>query len=121
MAAQATFEQLGAGRSWSLESGGAVLQKSCRVPSTRPEKVTGSEKVVLGSILFFFFFLKEAEIWAVVGHQSEGRFLMEIVLGSSFNFFLFSFFGPHLWHMDVPRLGVRLVQQLPAYLTATAK
>ena len=31
-------------------------------------------------------------------------------------FFFFS--GLHLWHMEVPRLGVEL--QLPAYITATA-
>ena len=38
--------------------------------------------------------------------------------------FLFSFFpfflGPHLWHMDVPRLGVKWELQLPVYTTATA-
>ena len=36
-------------------------------------------------------------------------------------FLLFFFFlGPHLWHMEVPRLGVKLELQLPAYTTATA-
>ena len=34
--------------------------------------------------------------------------------------FLFSFLGPHLQHMEVPRLGVELELQLPAYTTATA-
>ena len=34
--------------------------------------------------------------------------------------FVFSFLWPHLWHMEVPRLGVELEQQLPAYSTATA-
>ena len=34
----------------------------------------------------------------------------------------FSFFlGPHLRHMEVPRLGVKLELLLPAYTTATAK
>ena len=28
--------------------------------------------------------------------------------------------GPHLWHMEVPRLGVTSELQLPAYTTATA-
>ena len=34
-------------------------------------------------------------------------------------FFLF-FLGPHLWHMEVPGLGVPLELQLQAYTTATA-
>ena len=35
-------------------------------------------------------------------------------------FFFFSFLGPYLWHMDVPKLGVKLMLQLLAYPTATA-
>ena len=35
-------------------------------------------------------------------------------------FFFFSFLGLHLWHMDVPKLGVELELQLPAFTTATA-
>ena len=34
--------------------------------------------------------------------------------------FWFGFLGPHLRHMDVPRLGVELELQLPACTTATA-
>ena len=34
--------------------------------------------------------------------------------------FSFWFLGPHLWHMEVPRLGVELELQLLAYTTATA-
>ena len=40
------------------------------------------------------------------------------------NSFAYSFFvcvcflGPHPWHMEVPRLGVKLELQLPAYTTA---
>ena len=38
-----------------------------------------------------------------------------------FFFFFFSvFLGPHLWHMEVPRLGVKSEPRLPAYATATA-
>jgi len=33
---------------------------------------------------------------------------------------VFVFSGPHLWHMEVPRLGVKLELQLPAYFTGTA-
>ena len=35
-----------------------------------------------------------------------------------FNFFFF--LGPHLQHMEVPRLGAELELQLPAYTTAIA-
>ena len=35
-----------------------------------------------------------------------------------FNFFFF--LQLHLWHMEVPSLGVELELQLPAYTTATA-
>ena len=34
--------------------------------------------------------------------------------------FFFFFLGPHLRHMEVPRLEVQLELQLPAYTTATA-
>ena len=38
-----------------------------------------------------------------------------------FTFSFLSFFlGPHLWHMEVPRLGVQLELQLPVYTIATA-
>ena len=33
---------------------------------------------------------------------------------------LFCFLGPDLQHIDVPRPGVKLELQLPAYITATA-
>ena len=32
----------------------------------------------------------------------------------------FFFLGPHPWHMEVPRLGIKSELQLPAYTTATA-
>ena len=35
-------------------------------------------------------------------------------------FWFFCFLGPHLRHMKVPRRGVKLKLQLPAYTTATA-
>ena len=43
-----------------------------------------------------------------------------IIKGFFFFFFFFSFLGLHLQHMEVPRLGVNLELQLPAYITATA-
>ena len=33
--------------------------------------------------------------------------------------YLFCFLEPYLWHMEVPRLGVKSELQLPAYTTAT--
>ena len=33
--------------------------------------------------------------------------------------FIFDFLGPHPWHMEVPRLGVKLELQLLAYTRAT--
>ena len=36
------------------------------------------------------------------------------------HFFIFAFLGPHLRHMEVPRLRVELQLQLLAYTTATA-
>ena len=35
--------------------------------------------------------------------------------------FLFVLLGPHLWHLEVPRLGVQSELQPPAYATATAR
>ena len=35
--------------------------------------------------------------------------------------FVFSFLGPHPWLMEVPRLGVELELELPAYTKAMAK
>ena len=37
-----------------------------------------------------------------------------------FFFFFFCFLGPHLWHMEVPRLGFKSEWQLLACATATA-
>ena len=41
-------------------------------------------------------------------------------IGRYFFFFFFGFFGPHPWHMEIPRLGVASELQLPAHATATA-
>ena len=34
-------------------------------------------------------------------------------------FIYFVFLGPHSWHMEIPRLGVKSELQLPAYTAAT--
>ena len=36
------------------------------------------------------------------------------------SFFFFSFLEPHLWHMEVPSLEIKLELQLQAYTTVTA-
>ena len=47
--------------------------------------------------------------------------LMDKSLSLSLFLFLFFFFlGPHLQHMEVPRLGAKSELQLPAYTTTTA-
>ena len=43
-----------------------------------------------------------------------------VVLVTISSFYLFIFLGSHPWHMEVPRLGVKLELQLPATATATA-
>ena len=42
---------------------------------------------------------------------------LEVVI---YLFIYFCFVGPHLWHMVLPRLGVQLELQPPAYTTAAA-
>ena len=44
----------------------------------------------------------------------------DFVLNFFFFFGHFVFLGPHLWHMEVPRLGVESELQLLAYTAATA-
>jgi len=50
----------------------------------------------------------------VVAHIHQFCQLLYFIL------FYFGFLGPYLQHMEVPRLGVKLELQLPAYTTATA-
>ena len=49
--------------------------------------------------------------------------ILSFLCFSSFLFFSFIFFffflGPHLQHMEIPRLGVEIELQLPAYTTTT--
>ena len=48
---------------------------------------------------------------------------VSVVICKCFHYTVFvfvCFLGPHPWHMDVPRLGVKLELQLLAYTTATA-
>ena len=43
-----------------------------------------------------------------------------LLLSFFLSFFFFFFYCRTQWHMEVPRLGAELEQQLPAYATATA-
>ena len=62
--------------------------------------------------LFTFFWLEVYFVWYEYG--------VWLHLLSFFFFFLyFVFLGLHLWHMEVPRLGVQSKLQLQAYATAT--
>ena len=52
---------------------------------------------------------------------SQKPLALTTILTYSLLFILFFFFlGPHLQHIDVPRLGVESELQLPTYTTATA-
>ena len=42
-----------------------------------------------------------------------------ILFTTEFYLFFFFFLGPHPWHMEVARLGVKSELQLPVYATAT--
>ena len=53
----------------------------------------------------------------LLGHEETPFFLSS----SSFFCFCFCFLGPHSWHMEVLRVGVKLELQLLAYTTATVR
>ena len=55
-----------------------------------------------------------------LSHCGNSGFDFLSFLPSFFFFFFFCFLGSHLWHMEVPGLGVESELQLPAYTTATA-
>ena len=68
--------------------------------------------------------LSEARDWTynlIVPSQIRFHCTMVGTLNFIKFFFLISFFSqPHLRHMEVPKLGIELELQLPAYTTATA-
>ena len=62
--------------------------------------------------------------WFKVTLESQKKILSNHNISRSHqrfqHFFFFCLFRGHLWHMEVPRLGVESELQLPAYATATA-
>ena len=69
------------------------------------------------NIYFFYNDLREwvPLLWPFVRFRNVKYLLKKI-----FIYLFFCFLGPHLWHMEVPRLEVQLQLQLPAYATAIA-
>ena len=68
--------------------------------------------LIHGLILFLFFFF-----FQILPGIKALRLIQKVPF---LNFFFFFFLGPHLWHMEVPRLGVESELQSLAYTTATA-
>ena len=53
--------------------------------------------------------------------KTERKFgVFFVVVVAFFFFFFLVFLGPYLWPLEVPKLGVKMELQLPAYTTATA-
>ena len=70
------------------------------------------------SVLFFYKSCRRFIDWTQ--HNLISPLLMNVQLFHLFIYFNFTFLGPHSQHMEVPKLGVTLELQLPAYATATA-
>ena len=65
---------------------------------------------LLDFIYFCLFFLIEP----------TSSWIIDLLIAERWELLIFVFLGPHTQHMEVPRLGVKLELQLPAYTTATA-
>ena len=61
--------------------------------------------------------LCSADSWMCVQTQIHETFFSALF----YHLFIYCFWGPHLQHMEVPRLGVKSELQLPAYTSATAR
>ena len=66
--------------------------------------------------LSFVYFLSKSWYFSFLQFYPEGCIFICWLICFLFLFFLW----PHLWHMDVPCLGVKSELQLPAYATAKA-
>ena len=80
-----------------------------------PEAVETTDKV-LGEDAYFLMVKDFRDIWA-----TKQKVPSE-VLGKLFLVFFLSFFlGPHLWHMEIPRLGVKAESELQLLATASVR
>ena len=52
--------------------------------------------------------------------MDTGQILNPLSFSENFLIIFLFFLGPHLWHMEVPRLGVKSELQLQVNITATA-
>ena len=95
----------------SLVSAAASCKFLCFLLHSQPNLTMLLFMIVL---LFFWKGKKSENHWQ--GHSVLPQCLVYISLSLSF----FSFLGPHLWHVEVSRLGVQSELQLPAYTPATA-
>ena len=67
---------------------------------------------------FFEFTLLSLSPWSILKYKT--RLLIWDVSSFLFLFIYLFFLGLHLWHIEVPRLGVESALQLPPYTTTTA-
>ena len=66
-------------------------------------------------------FLKSANLFNIRKLTNQVRKLYDFIhRGRKFVFFVFFFLEPQVWHMEVPRLGVKPELKLPAYTIVTA-
>ena len=64
--------------------------------------------------------MARAQMARAVHFPKEARKPNFDVKSPGFCLFVFCFWGPHVQHMEVPRLGVELELQMPGYTIATA-
>ena len=80
--------------------------------------------LILSPILSMFVDQERRNPYYFLGVYSEPDSKPVLVSSLPFLFFClfvcFCFLGPHPWHMEVSRLGVKSELHLPAYTTATA-
>ena len=70
--------------------------------------------------MFLCLTTRTATIWADLLHYLFLKIFLFFLFTMTFYFiYFFVLLGPQPWHMEVPRLGVELELQLPAYARAT--
>ena len=66
------------------------------------------------------YWVKLKEVWRAPNELYQGCYHSVYFFLFVLIYIYFAFLRLHLWHMDVPRLGVESELQLPAYARATA-